>query len=259
MKTKIILTIAIAWLLIISFNSNAQTAKGTLFLGATLGTTSYSASSDNLDYTSGTNINRSTSTKTSSLSFGPQVGVFVTDHLVIGGTINYSITSRVADATLTSSTTIPTTTHTNATNYTVNIGPFLRYYFYNLIPVKNLVYIQVNGTAGTGNGSSSGSGVNVQTTYTTDGKVSNLSNWNTGASLGITHFFNPSVGMDFALGYAYTSSTSGNTNSTNTTNKASSLVTITNNNYNETTTTNGITLSLGFHWYLVKKHHKTIG
>ncbi len=36
----------------------AQISKGTLMLGTTVGSTSYSSSTENLDYTTGTNINR---------------------------------------------------------------------------------------------------------------------------------------------------------------------------------------------------------
>ncbi len=246
--------IAAVYTIVCTAAAHAQIAKGTVLLGTTVGSTSYSSASDNLDYTSGTNINKSTDTKTYGFNIGPQVGVFLTNHFVLGGTLTYNITSRKTDATTTSTVNTPVTAHTNATNYTLNIGPFIRYYFYNTLS-NNLLYVQANTTVGTGNGASSGYGENMNSTYTSDGKVSNIFNWNAGASIGLAHFFGPSVALDVALGYAYTSSKNGTANTTVNTNKNTSNVTVTNNNYDEKTATNGISLGAGFHWYL-NRHHK---
>jgi hypothetical protein len=231
----------------------AQLSKGTVFVGTTIGTSSYASESDNLDYTSGTNINRDTKSKTYAFSVGPLVGVFVTNHLVVGGTINYSITHRKSNETLQSSVNVPTTAFTNTTTYTVNIGPFARYYFYNKPTSRNAIYLQVNATAGTGNGTTTNSGVNVNSSYTTDGQVSNITNWNAGTSLGLTHFFSHTVGMDVAFGYTYTSSKSDNNNNTTTTTNGG-IATSVLNNYNETTLTNGLSFGVGFHWYF--KHRQ---
>jgi len=237
------------------FALKAQVSKGTVFIGTTIGTTTYSSAADNLDYTSGSNINKNTDSKSFGFSVGPQVGIFLSNHFVLGGTLTYNITTKTTDAVTNSSINLPVTAHTQATNYTANIGPFMRYYFFNQ-PAKTMFYWQANATAGIGNGSSSGNGVNVNSTYTTDGKVSNIFNWNAGSSIGITHFFTNSVGMDIALGYTYTSASSGNVTGTSTTNKTNNNIALTSNNYNETTKTNGISLGVGFHWYLPSKKNK---
>ena len=251
---KKILTIT-ACSIAFAITSHAQISKGTVFLGTSIGSTTYSSSNDNLDYTAGTNINKSTAAKTYGFNVGPQVGVFLSRHFLLGGTVTYNITYKTSDATTLSSVNQPVTAHSETSNYTINAGPFMRYYFYDHLS-KNILYVQANATAGTGNGASSGNGVNVNSTYSSDGKVSNIFNWNAGSSIGVTHFFTPSVGMDIALGYTYTSASSGNMNSTESTNKSNSNITISQNNYNETTITNGISFGIGFHWYLNNKHHK---
>lgn len=234
----------------------AQISKGTIMLGPTVGSTSYSSATDNLDYSTGTNTNRNTSTKTFGLSLGPQAGVFLTNHFVLGGMLGYNITSRKTDVTTNSSVHAPVTANTKTTNYTLNIGPFMRYYFYNKL-AKNLFYLQASGTAGTGNGTSSGNGINVNSTYVSDGKVSHIFTWNAGGGIGLTHFFTNSVGMDIGLGYGYTSTSDKNTSNTLTTNKTTDNTISTDNNYKETVKTNGITLGVGFHWFLNCKHKTT--
>jgi len=78
----------------LAFSSLAQFSKWTIFVGPTLGTNSYQSASDNLNYSAGNNSIRTASTKTYTLTAGPQVGVFVTDHLVLGGSVNYSLSVR---------------------------------------------------------------------------------------------------------------------------------------------------------------------
>ncbi len=179
------------------------------------------------------------------MSAGPQAGVFLSNHFLLGGMLGYNITSRKTDVTTSSSIHAPVTANTKTTSYTLNIGPVMRYYFYNKLS-KNLFYLQASGTVGTGNGTSSGNGINVNSTYVSDGKVSNIFTWNAGGGIGLTHFFNKTVGMDIGLGYGYTSTSNKNVANTLTTSKTTDNTVSTDNNYKETLKTNGITTGCWF-------------
>ncbi len=235
-----------------AYSASAQFSKGTIFVGPTLGTNSYQSASDNLNYSSGSNQTRTASSKAYTLSFGPQVGVFINDHLVLGGSINYSLSVRNTNTstTLTNNNLLTTNAKTNTS--TVNAGPFVRYYYFDKLS-KTMFYTQLNGTLGTGRGGSSSSGNNnINSTYQSDGTINGIFSWNVGGSIGLTHFFNDFVGMDFAVGYGYTSVNSNNQNVTNTSSNISEIVTTVPNDYKETLLTHAVTLGLGFHWFFNK-------
>jgi hypothetical protein len=63
----------------------AQLSKGTLIVGPTIGTANYNSVSNNYNYAdSGL---RKTTNHNFGISGGPQVGVFLTDHFVVGGSL----------------------------------------------------------------------------------------------------------------------------------------------------------------------------
>jgi hypothetical protein len=130
-------------------NVKAQFSKGTVMLGTTIGTTGYSSANSAYDYDAGNT--RSTGTHTYSFSIGPQVGVFLTQHLVFGATPSVSFTSSHVSTTSISATGTQTGSTTTTNTTTVSIGPFLRDYFAS-VPGNNWFYAQVNGSVGTGTG-----------------------------------------------------------------------------------------------------------
>jgi hypothetical protein len=216
-------------------------------LGSTIGTTAYSSATSDYGYDNGNA--RSTGTKTYTLGVGPQLGVFLCPHFVLGGTLAVNVNHSDVNTTNNNANNSSSGTKTVTTTTTFSLGPFLRYYFGDLT-ARNWFYGQVNGAAGTGAGTSSGNGYATTTTNTTDGKVKSIFNWNAGGSLGMTHFFDKRIGMDVSLGYNYSHAHSDNVNTTNTTNKSTEIVTTTTNNYTLSTGTNGVTLGVGFHWFL---------
>jgi hypothetical protein len=247
-KISLISTLLVA----LAFSASAQFSKGTIFVGPTLGTNSYQSASDNLNYSSGNNNTRSASSKTYTLTIGPQLGVFITDHLVLGASVNYSLSSKstTTNTVLTNSNLLTANAKTYTSTFTA--GPFLRYYYFKTLS-KNMFYTQLNGTLGTGSGGSSGSGNNnITSTYQSNGTINGIFSWNAGGSVGLTHFFNDFVGMDIAVGYSYTSTASSDQNNVNTTINATEKVTSAPNNYKETLLTHGVTLGLGFHWFFKK-------
>jgi len=214
-----------------AFSTSAQFSRGTIFVGPTIGTNSYQSASDNLDYSSGNNVTRASSSKTYAFSIGPQVGVFVNDHLVLGGSVNYSHSAKDTHTNTSQVNGNFLTANTNASTSTFNTGPFLRYYYFDKLS-RNVFYTQLNGTLGTGHGVTSGSGNNnMSSTYQSDGMKSGIFSWSAGGSVGLTHFFNDFVGMDIAVGYSYNSTTSNSQNVTNTTSTATEIVTRAPSNY----------------------------
>lgn len=230
--------------------AGAQTEKGNMFVGAGIGNTSYSSQGDNYSYSDGNS--RQTDIKINKIVLNPTMGWFVTNHLIAGANVGLNYTHNKNNTNITEA---PASTSNKVTNtFTVDAGPFLRYYFFNGQPSNTLLFVQADGSIGAGSGSSSGSGTTANYTYTSTGKVSNVFTYDGGASVGITHFIQKNVGLDIAAGYLYTHQKSSNTDVNDRTMNAGGKTTI-NNNYDLASHVSGITLSAGFHWFLQGKNH----
>ncbi|TDW97194.1 outer membrane beta-barrel protein [Dinghuibacter silviterrae] len=228
------------------FRASAQTQKGTLFVGASVGTTTYSQSTNDYSYPDGGT--KDAVTHAYSLSMTPQVGVFVTNHLVLAGNLGVSYTHNRTTANNTETSPSSSITTTNST--TVDLGPMLRYYFYESRPLRTMLYLQAQGTVGIGAGNTTGSGGSPTSTYTSSGTTSGIVTWTGGGYLGVTHWIRPDIGIDFGLGYLHSYEHSDVTNSTVTTNSTTGGQTTKPNNYTLGTNTDGFTALVAFHWYL---------
>jgi hypothetical protein len=239
--------LAIPACLLFALETPAQFSKGTVMLGTTIGTTGYSSANSDYSYDAGNS--RSTGTKTYTLSAGPQIGVFLTQHLVLGATPSLNVSTSHVNTTNTATTGTQTGSMTTTTTTTLSIGPFLRDYF-AMVPGNNWFYAQINGSVGSGSGSSSGNSYTSTSTGNTNGKVSSIFNWNAGASLGMTHFFYKRIGVDVALGYLYSHAHNYNVNNTITTTRATGNISQSSSDYTLNTGTNGVTFGVGFHWFM---------
>ena len=112
----------IAGLIFSSIQTNAQFAKGTMMLGTTIGSTGYSSANSDYGYDVGTL--KSTGTNTFTFSIGPQVGVFLSPHLVLGATPAFSITTSHVNSTTTNTNSTTTGSATSTTTMTVSTRPF---------------------------------------------------------------------------------------------------------------------------------------
>lgn len=233
--------------LLFSVCTKAQFSRGTIMLGTTIGTSGYSAANSNYGYDVG--ALKSTGTNTFTFSAGPQIGFFLSPHLVFGATPSISLSTSHVNTTTTNTNSSVTGSTTSTTTITFSIGPYLRYYLL-AIPGNNWLYLQANGAMGSGTGTSSGNSYTATSLSNTSGKISRIFTWNSGASLGLTHLFYRRIGMDLALGYNYSHSQNYNVNNTFSTNKTSGNITASTNNYTLNTGTNGLTLGFGFHWFL---------
>lgn len=233
--------------LFFTLSARAQFKPGILMIGTTVGSIGYSSANSDYGYDVGTA--KTTGTNTFTFSAGPQIGVFLTPNLVFGGSLSYTLSHSTATTTNTSATNAITGSKTTTNTNTLSLGPLLRYYFAGL-KGNNWFYGQVNGAVGTGTGSSSGSSYTTTTTGNSTGKTNGIFNWNTGASLGMTHFFFKRIGMDFSIGYSYSHAHSDNNNITYTTKTSTSVITSATNNYSLNTGTSTITLGVGFHLFI---------
>lgn len=125
--------------------ANAQFSKGTVMLGTTIGSTGFSSANSNYGYDVGTL--KSTGTNTFTFSVGPQVGVFLSQHLVFGATPSLNISTSHVSTTTNNTNNTTTGSTTSTTTTTVTIGPYLRYYFAG-VPGNNWFYVQTNGALG---------------------------------------------------------------------------------------------------------------
>jgi len=227
--------------------ANAQTAKGNLFLGTGLGATSYTTGNYTFDYSDGNNVSQND--KKYVFGVNPQLGVFLTDHLVFGGTLGVNYGHEKSVLNNTDPTVVGSQSVTNSSTY--SIGPFLRYYFFNATPSKTLFYIQGDAGIGTGSENSNQTSTSASTSNVYTAHASNLLMFNAAGSLGITHFVSKSIGLDVAVTYLYNDEKYTDNYNSVTTNAAG----VPNSNsgtFKATLPQNGIGVSAGFHLFLGK-------
>jgi hypothetical protein len=233
-----------AALCVISTGLFAQVSKGTLFVGSTIGSTNYNSITNNYDYVdSGL---RKTTNHNFGIGLNPQLGVFVTDHHIVGGSLGFVFAHNKQNIESTEGNLNSNDTRKNT--FTINVGPFVRYYFFNTAPGSTLFFAQLDAKLGTGSGNSSGNGDNVASTFTSSGKITKIFNWNAGGSIGVTHFIQKNVGLDIFAGYNYSNDKSHNLATTNYTSKSGGANTVNTSDYDLTTHSNNIILGAGFHW-----------
>jgi len=236
---KIILTMAVCIAGLTGVK--AQIAKGNLFVGSTIGATTYNWGTYTYDYSTGNN--QKLDNKKYSINLTPSLGVFVTDHLVFGGNLDVGYDHTKNDVTNTDPAGTGTQTTVNSSTYSV--GPFLRYYFFNTTPSKTLVYIQGVATVGTGSGSTNESHINTDDNLIYTANDNNMFLFKANGSLGITHFIGKNIGLDVAVGYMYDYE-KYTTNFTNQPGSGGSS----SGSIKTTLPENGIALSAGFHFFL---------
>lgn len=241
-KSILVLLIGIAGLTSV----NAQMTKGNLFIGTGLGAATYNTGNYNFNYSDG-NV-RAQDAKDFSLSVSPQMGVFLSDHLVFGGTLDLAYDH-------TKNNISNTTDGLSANNSTLNsttfaIGPFLRYYFYNSPESKTVFYLQGDAAAGIGGGSTTQSVVNENGSSTySNGSNSNTFVFRGGGGLGVTHFITKDIGLDFGVGYLYSYQKYTN-NFTDQVTTAGGVSSSTPGSFKATVPQNGFSVSAGFHFFV---------
>jgi hypothetical protein len=175
----------------------AQNHKGWWQVGASLGGADYNNSYSETSYSY---IPTTYSSKGNgfSLYVNPTLGYYVTDKLVLGGSVYLSpYTGKYTNSQSNSTA----TSETKYSYFAISIGPMLKCYL-GKNQGKGMPYFMVDEnmtwypgykstyTSSTGGGS-------------TD-RYDKYSYWNTDAVLGYEHFLNEHIGLNFAVGYRYT-------------------------------------------------------
>ena len=224
----------------------AQIAKGNLFVGTGIGSTTYNFGNYSYTY-SDANV-KNQDQKAYTLNLSPSIGVFLTDHLIFGGSLNLAYDHNKTDISNTTDNFLTNNSTVNTTTFTA--GPFVRYYFFDAEPKNTLVFVQADAAVGTGGGSTNGS-----TLYTNNSATSSNGNTNgmfvfkAGGAIGVTHFIQKNIGLDISVGYGYDLQKYTATLNTQTTN-AAGLVSNTSSSYKASIPQNGITLAAGFHFFI---------
>jgi len=176
----------------------AQTRKGTLLLGTSIGS-GYAETSDG----EGTYSTTSTIYKSSGNSFNiglsPRIGYFVADNVAFGAEIDLSYSHSTTTYSESSSTSTDTSKYNSLYAY---IGPFLQVYL-GSPGGSGQPYVKVMAGLGmypsySGEYSST-AGASYSYTYTYD----KYESYAASVEIGYEYFPNPSIGLIFYAGYSY--------------------------------------------------------
>jgi outer membrane protein W len=178
--------------------AGAQTKKGTWLLGTYLGSGYVESNTGESKYAASSNTYKS-----SGSSFGigidPTFGYFIADNFAIGVSLDLSYYSDSGDSSQTSST---VTSTSKSSELYAFLGPFFRFYFGGA-KAKGRPYFEASAGVSlypsySGEYSSS-SGDSYTVSYT---KYSGVK---VAAVLGYEYYLNPSVGLQYYVGYSYSS------------------------------------------------------
>jgi hypothetical protein len=233
MKNKLTLIVALAGVLTITSSEMiiAQTSKGSWLAEGNIG---------NLSFVNSTNSNSHESkARDFDISLNPRMGYLLTDHLVIGTTLNFTYGNSSSTYFFWDNWAKSSTNTSNTS--VIGLIPFLRYY----IPGKNAnnrFYGQVG--AGAGN-SVYYKGENTQ--FSENGEIVGIGKYTAKehiifaeALVGYNHFFTNTIAFNTALGYTYNKNRYNSENHTTSYGVPSDFKTV---NVN---TKGGIVWSLGF-------------
>lgn len=183
-------------IIFLSLSASAQLKKGAHFIGATIGSSVFSAGTT--EYSQGyasDNVNFN-------ISLSPSYGKFLKDNLVAG--VSFLVNSSYQKINYkTLSDTIYNSSKWTSTD--IGLGLFSRYYFSTEKKLIPFLHGFVNGGIGFGNNSGFNFGNDGVGAYmeTYKGKTSNRSFVNAGLNFGVTRLLNPTVGIDAYAGYVF--------------------------------------------------------
>jgi len=173
-----------------------QNKKGNLLIGTYLGSTGLSFGNSESGSSSSDNVYKSDNSGFN-IGVGPSIGYFLTDSLVVGASLGISYSSNRYEG---SETKTDYSSNSNSSSIYLSLGPFLRYYLGssnpNRVPYVHLsvgtsLYPSYSGHYETGDG------------YEYDYSYKSYSSWGAGLQLGYEHFLNPSIGLQYYVGYSF--------------------------------------------------------
>jgi hypothetical protein len=181
--------------LFVSVTASAQFQKGTRTFGLSLGSVGFSNTGADATNNTGTLIG-SDKTSRFNISINPSYGWFISEKVLVGGSISVGVSS--------SKYTAGTTTVEKSNGFNGGLGVYSRYYF-SADGFMPYAQASLGGTIGS-----------VSFTWTRDLRASfnsidkgeadqkSIFNLNAGLGVGLTKMVNKNVGLDIGLGYVFT-------------------------------------------------------
>ncbi len=188
--------VGLCLLLVLTGLALPQNKKGTWFVGTSFGSAGYTFSHSESGSSASTNVSLGDSNYYS-FSFYPTIGYYFLDNLVLGAYFSTGIYGGKSDYSYSN------TTDTSVSKYTqlyVSVGPFIRVYLgqeggkgrpYIHAYVQKSLYPLYEGESIP----SPGSGYKY--------KYTNYSPINAGIQVGYEHYLNPTVGLQYYIGYSF--------------------------------------------------------
>jgi hypothetical protein len=223
-------------------NVKGQMTKGNLFMGTTLGAATYNNGNYSYDYSDG-NVQKQDDKKYA-VTLAPQIGVFVTDHLVFGGSLGFGYNHE--DNFITNTTDGALSHDRTTNNTTFYLGPFFRYYFFDAAPKKAVFYVQAQASAGTGGGNTSDNYTTTTGSTAATGTINNEFVFMAGGGIGMTYLIDKNIGLDLGVDYLYNYDKYTN-NSTTVTTTGGIAGAGSAGDFKATEPNSGIGISAGFH------------
>lgn len=190
---------AIAFISVVSVQ--AQNKKGNLMIGTYVGSGSYYSSKYKSTYSYSPNVSES-EYKSFSIGVGPEVGLYITDRLVVGTSLNISYGHSKNDY---SSTGSPSTSTGKSSNVYFSAGPSARLYLGKKND-KGMPFVWLGGGIGFYPSDKATYKNENPTTYEYTYQSKNYVTWNFGPRVGYEHFLNKCFGLQYYIGYNYSHS-----------------------------------------------------
>ena len=179
-----------------AFTIQAQNKKGNFLVGTSIGGAGISFGSSESNTAGSTTISKSDNSSFN-ISVYPTVGLYVSDNVVIGTYFSLGFYHSKND----NSNNISTATSTNKSSYgSFGLGPFARFYFGDN-KGKGMPWTEVNTGISFYPGYKGEYTPSTGTGYKYEYKKYHP--WNAGVKVGYEHFINPTIGIQYYVGYSY--------------------------------------------------------
>lgn len=175
-----------------------QNKKGTWFLGTSFGSAGYSLSKSESGDASSPHVTKSDG-GSYSLSVYPTIGYYLQDDLVLGAYLTLGYYGANTDY---SNNYNSSTSSSNYKELSIAIGPFIRYYF-GKDGAKGRPYLHAYVQTNLYPVYSGESTSNPGTDYTYE--YPNYKSLSAGLQIGYEHYLNPTVGLQYFVGYSFSS------------------------------------------------------
>lgn len=178
----------------------AQNKKGNLLVGVNLGGSGLSFGNTESSYSYIPSTVYKSKTNGFSFSINPNIGIYISDNVVVGGNITINPYSYKYDNSNTGSS---ATSQSKYHAIYVGVGPYGRFYFGDN-KGKGMPFVQVDAGIDFVPGYKYDYTTSTGTNNYTE-KYKNYTSWNTGIQVGYEHFFNEIIGIQYSVGYSFSS------------------------------------------------------